>query len=171
MPGRRHVAVFAAAMAAAAALAAGCGFQLQRPPRLALQSLYLAGFDTRSPMAGELRRQLLGTPGLKLTDSPAEAEAVLQALDDARDQLVAGATATGQVRELTLRSRLRFVVRSATGTELVAETQLEQSRSMSTTETTALAKEQEAALLFRSMEKDIAAQVVRRLATLPRPGA
>lgn len=150
---------------------AGCDFKLRRPPQLALGSVHLADFEPRSQMAGELRRQLLTSPGLRLVESPAEAQVVLRALEDTRDQSVAGSTAAGQVREVTLHSRLRFRVNAADGRELLGDTALELSRPMSYDESDALAKEQEAAMLFRAMERDIAAQVLRRLATMPAPVA
>lgn len=170
--GRRRAlgAGLAAVLAGAAGLAlSGCGFKLRGPPQLAIATVHLADFEPRSQMAGELRRQLLASPGLRLVDSPAEAQVVLRALEDSRDQSVAGSTAAGQVRELTLRSRLRLRVSAADGRELLGDTALELSRPMSYDESDALAKEQEAALLFRAMERDIAAQVLRRLATLPTP--
>lgn len=158
------------AATAATALLAACGFELRRPPRLALRSLHLSGFGPRSQMAGELRRQLLTSPGLRLLDSPEGAEAVLIALEDTREQSVAGSTAAGQVREVTLRSRLTFRVDAGDGRPLLVETALALSRPMSYDETAALAKESEAAMLFRAMERDIATQVLRRLATLGAPG-
>lgn len=45
-------------------------------------------------------------------------------------------------------------------------TELSMQRDMSYNETDALAKEHEAAMLYRAMSEDLAAQVVRRLASL-----
>ena len=44
----------------------------------------LTGFEPRSPMAQELRRQLGATA--RVVDSPGQAEVVLHALDDARER-------------------------------------------------------------------------------------
>jgi len=57
-------------------------------------------------------------------------------------------------------------VRSAAGRELIPATELLLTRDMSYSETIALAKEQEEALLFRGMRGDIVQQLLRRLATL-----
>jgi LPS-assembly lipoprotein len=162
-PPRRRALVGAALAAAALA---GCGFQLRRPPELQLRRVALTGFDAYSPMGDELRRQLRASPGAVVAEAPAGADLVLEALEDAREQVVAASTAAGQVRELTLRARLRFRVRTPAGRELIAPTELMLTRDMSYSETTALAKEQEAALLMRSMHVDLAAQVLRRLAAL-----
>jgi LPS-assembly lipoprotein len=151
---------------ATASTLAGCGFQLRRPPELQLKRVFLTGFDRFSPMGDELRRQLRASPGVVLTETLAEADLALDALEDAREQVVAASTAAGQVRELTLRARLRFKVRTPAGRERIAPTELTLTRDVSYSETSALAKEQEIALLFRSMHTDLAAQVLRRLAAL-----
>jgi LPS-assembly lipoprotein len=152
--------------AAAMALLPGCGFELKRPPELRLKTLHLAGFAPMSPMAEELRRQLRASPQVRLVEAASQAEVVLHVLGDASEQIVAALSATGQVRELTLRSRLRFRASNAEGRELIPETELVLTRDMSYTETAAIAKEQEAGILFRSMQSDIATQVLRRLAAL-----
>ena len=52
------------------------------------------------------------------------------------------------------------------GKELIAPTEILQSRDMSYTESAALAKEQEEAALYRAMQTDIVSQVLRRLASV-----
>jgi LPS-assembly lipoprotein len=155
-----------AAIVGSLATLPGCGFELKRPPELRLKTLHLAGFAPMSPMAEELRRQLRASPQVQLVEAASQAEVVLHVLGDASEQIVAALSATGQVRELTLRSRLRFRASNAEGRELIPETELVLSRDMSYTETAAIAKEQEAGILFRSMQTDIATQVLRRLAAL-----
>lgn len=168
---RRRLVLALPAIPLAAALP-GCGFQLKRPPELRLKSVHLAGFSPLSPMADELRRQLRASPQVQVLDTASQAEVVLFALQDVREQVVAASTATGQVRELTLRARLRFRATNGGGKEVIPETELVLSRDMSYTETTALAKDQEADMLFRAMQADIATQVLRRLAALgPAPAA
>ena len=164
-PARRTALRAAAGLAAAGALA-GCGFHLSRPPQLRLRRIYLAGFKPQSDMAEELRRQILLSPGASLTDNATQAQVVIEALEDLRDRLVAVSTAFGQVRELTLRARLRFRAHTPGGSELIPETQIELTRDMSYTETDALAKNLEADQLFKDMQRDIASQVLRRLAAL-----
>ena len=71
------------------------------------------------------------------------------------------------MRELQLRARLRFRLLRRDGSELIAPTEIVLTRDMSYSETAALAKEQEEALLYRAMQSDIVAQVLRRLAAVP----
>lgn len=144
----------------------GCGFALRRPPPLQLQRIQLRGFAPLSPMAGELRRQLRISPGVTLVESAEAAQVVLEGLTDNREQIAAASTSAGQVRELTLRARLRFRVVTPAGRELIAPTELLLSRDMSYTESAALAKDYEAQLMFSTMQSDLATQVLRRLAAL-----
>lgn len=155
-----------AAMAALGAVLAGCGFQLRRPPELQLKRVHLSGFGAYSGMADELRRQLRASPGVELAAAPAQAEVVLESLLDSNERVATSSTAAGQVRDLSLRTRLRFHVRTPAGHELIAPTELALSRDMTFLETNALAKEHEAQIMFRAMHADIANQVLRRLAAL-----
>jgi LPS-assembly lipoprotein len=79
-----------------------------------------------------------------------------------------GQTAVGQVRELQLRTRFRFRLRTLSGRQLLDDTELLLERDISFTETAVLAKDAEEALLFRNMQADIVQQVMRRLAAVGR---
>lgn len=151
--------------AASAVLLAACGFELRRPPELQLKRVMLKGFEKRSPLADELRRTLQ-SGGTQVVEATPQAEAVLEALGDAREQAIAAQTAAGQVRELTLRLRFKFRLAAPSGRELIGPTELVLSRDMSYSETNALAKEQESEMLYRSMQSDVVAQVMRRLAAV-----
>ncbi len=146
---------------------AGCGFELRRAPELRFRSIALNGFKPRSTLAEELRRQIGMSTTTSVVDNPLQAQVVLDALTDAREKSVVASTAFGQVRELQLRSRFGFRLRTPQGRELIPATEILLSRDLSYSETAALAKEQEEEALYRSMHNDIAAQVLRRLASVP----
>lgn len=153
---------------AAAVLVTGCGFALRRPPELPFSTLALAGFAPRSEVAAALKRELALVP-VRVVESAADAPVVLEALEDRRQRSVVATTAAAQVREVQLRQRLRFRVRTAAGTELLAPAVIALSRDMSTGESQVLAKELEEAQLFESMTADIVQQVLRRLAAVRLP--
>lgn len=146
---------------------AGCGFELRRAPELRFRSIALAGFKPKSTLADELRRQIGTSTTTVVVETPTQAQVVLEALIDAREKSVVASTAFGQVRELQLRSRFGFRLRTPAGRELIPATEILLSRDMSYSESAALAKEQEEEALYRSMQNDIAAQVLRRLASVP----
>jgi LPS-assembly lipoprotein len=160
---RRRVWLAAGASALAAT---GCGFELRRAPELRFRSVQLTGFKPKSPLADELRDNINASRTTLVVDSAAQAQLVFEALTDAREKSVVASTAAGQVRELQLRTRLRFRLRTSAGRELIPATEILLSRDMSYSESAALAKEHEEALLYRVMQSDIVSQVMRRLASV-----
>ena len=150
---------------------AGCGFKLRGVPEFAFRTLYIAA-PSGSPLARELRRTLQAAGGqLTLLTEPVQlpqAQAVLDLLQEQQERNVVGLTASGQVRELQLRLRIKFKLRTPAGDELIPETELLQQRDISYSETIALAKEAEEVLLYRSMQTDLVQQLTRRLAAVQR---
>lgn len=148
-----------------------CGFKLRGPQTFAFESLRLAGSET-TPVALALRRALEASGvSVFVSSSPTSpkgdtAQVVLTVLADQRERVVVGQTAVGQVRELQLRTRFRFRLRTASERQLLDDTELLLERDISFTETAVLAKEAEEALLFRDMQADIVQQVMRRLAAV-----
>ena len=145
---------------------AGCGFELRRAPELRFRTLALTGFAPRSPLADELRTNINASRTTLVVEAASQAQVVFHAIADAREKSVVASTAAGQVRELQLRARLNFRLHTPAGKELIPATEILLSRDLSYSETSALAKEQEEAFLYRSMQSDIVSQVMRRLAAV-----
>ena len=160
-----------ASLAAPLALAA-CGFRLRGVPEFAFRSIYIAA-SSGSPLARELQRTLEGAGGalVVLRDGVqlTQAEAIFDLLSEQHERSVVALNASGQVRELQLRLRVKFRLRRLNGQELLPETELLQTRDISYSETIALAKEAEEALLYRSMQTDVVQQLIRRLAAVRPP--
>ncbi len=155
----------AASISAALLLLGGCGFALRRAGPLPFRSIALVGFAASSPLRSALERELRAA-GVTIDDAPARAEVVLDTLVDQRQRTVEASTAAGQVREVQLRVRLRFRAATPAGRLLLPAADLLLTRDLSYNETDALAKQQEEALLYRAMDEDIVAQVLRRLAAI-----
>ena len=153
------------------ALLSACGFRLRGVPEFGFSSLYIAA-PAGSALARELRRTLEGSGSqLQLLTDPAAmptAGAILDLLQEQQERVVVGQNASGQVRELQLRLRIRFRLRTQDGTEVIPVTELLQQRDISYSETIALAKEAEEALLYRDMRTDLVQQLMRRLAAAKR---
>jgi LPS-assembly lipoprotein len=150
----------------AAATLAGCGFELKRPPELSFKTIQLIGFAPRSPLAVELKTSIDATPTTRVVEAAKDAEVVLQALGETREKVVVAQTAANQIREFELRYRFSFRVRTVAGKDLVPESEIVLKRSLTYSETIALAKEQEEAYLYKTMQSDIVSQVSRRLASV-----
>jgi LPS-assembly lipoprotein len=155
------------ALAPVAALT-GCGFALRQTQDFPFKTLY-ANFSATSPLGVELRRNLLGTGRIELWTDPqqmSKADAILDILSEVRQQVAVGVNATGQVRELQLRLRVRFSLRSPQGAEWIEPVELFQQRDLSFAETAALSKEIEQGMLYRDMQTDIVQQIMRRLSAV-----
>lgn len=154
-------------------LLTACGFRLRGSNvRLAFDSLRLnAPGETATvlQLAALLQAsgvRVVGTgAGPAEPGSPSEA-VVLTVLQDQRERVVVGTTAAGQVRELQLRQRFRFQLRTAAGKDLIGATELLQERELSFTETQVLGKEMEEELLYTDMQNAVVRQLMTRLAAL-----
>ncbi|MFG6486334.1 LPS assembly lipoprotein LptE [Roseateles sp. BYS78W] len=159
---RRHL------LLAATAALAGCGFELRREPELSFKTIALTGFEGDSLLAAGLKRQIKRTP-VQIVDDASRAQVVIEVTREVRDRTVVASTSVGQVREWQLRLQFDYLIRTAEGELLVPKVELRLTRDMNYTETTALAKEQEATNLYNAMQSDAIAQVMRRLAAVKLP--
>lgn len=174
---------------AGAVLLAGCGFQLRQAPDFAFNSIVINA-PPSSPLAAELRRSLASDGKVQVLDAsalaapagssalaapagaPASAPAapagrvIFDLLQEQREKTVVGINAQGQVVEYTLRTRVRFRLRTAQGRDLIPDTELVLNRDISFNETIVLAKEAEETLLYRDMQTDMVQQLMRRLAAV-----
>lgn len=154
--------------AVCAPILTACGFQLRQAPNFAFTSLY-SGVAASSALGNELKRNLVASGKVQvITDARQidSAQVILDVLMDQRERVVVALNSSGQVREMQLRLRVKFKLRSREGKELIPETELLLKRDVSYNETVVLAKEAEEALLYRDMQSDIVQQLMRRLAAL-----
>lgn len=167
LPRRRALQGLAASLAFAGL--AGCGFALRQAPTFAFQTIRVQG-NEGTAVARELREALQANGLQVLTSATPQttqpAQVVLTVVTDQRERTVVGQTAAGQVRELQLRTRFVFRLRTANEKTLIDDTELLLERDISFTETAVLSKESEEAMLYRDMQGDVVQQVMRRLAAL-----
>lgn len=168
----RRRALLQLALGATALGLSGCGFALRKAPTFAFDTVRIQGMEG-AQVTRELRDALQAN-GLRVLTSatPASgagvppAQAILTVLVDQRERVVVGQTAAGQVRELQLRTRFVFRLRTPTDKILIDDVEMLLERDISFNETQVLAKDAEEAMLYRDMRSDIVQQVVRRLAAV-----
>ena len=154
---------------ALAPLLGACGFRLRGVPTFVFRSLYIQA-GRGSLVARELSRNLASASD-KLTvlrdpASPDDADAIFQIISERQERVIVGMNALGQVRELQLRLRVRFKLRTPNGDEPIPETEILQQRDVTYNETNALSKEAEEAMLYKDMRTDIVQQLLRRLSAV-----
>ena len=152
----------------AAAGLSGCGFQLRQSADLPFKSLFLI-LPRQSALGVDLRRHLASNANLTVfteAKDMAASEVVLDVMSEVRERVVVGLNASGQVRELQLRLKVKFRLRTPQGKNLIPEVELQQQRDLSFLESAALSKEIEEAMMYRDMQVDIVQQMLRRLAAV-----
>ncbi|WP_296159681.1 LPS assembly lipoprotein LptE [Rhodoferax sp.] len=165
----RRTLVQAAGLVAVNIGLAGCGFRLRGSQAFAFQRIAILPHPGGA-VVQELRRAFGPAVQVLAADAPiAQAQLVLNVVNEQRERVVVGVNASGQVRELQLRMRVRLQLRTAQGKEIIEGDDIAQQRDISYNESAALAKEAEEALLYRDMQSDIVQQILRRLAAI-QPG-
>ena len=145
-------------------LISACGFQLRGVAKLPFETMYVEASDT-SPIGNDLRRTLKSS-NVRLTNSAAEAQAVVQLLGETREKIILSLSGGGRVREYQLRMRVSFRVYGPSDKELLAPTEIVLLRDFSYDDTQILAKESEEALLFRDIQNDAVQQIMRRVSAV-----
>jgi LPS-assembly lipoprotein len=138
----------------------GCGFALRGDYVLPYTGVYVAA-PANSQISNTLRRELQASQ--KFEPDAKAAQAQLNIVLEERDKKILSLSGTGRVREFQLKTIVQFQLVEASGAVIIATNELSLSRRMSFDDTQVVSKQQEEALLFADMEKDIAGQIMRRI--------
>ncbi len=130
------------------------------------KTIYL-GFSDTSTLGNALKRSIRGGGNTTVVTDAKEAEAILDVLSETREKSVLSLNSLGRVREYTLIYRFKFQVKDAKNNALLAPTEIMLRRDINYDDTQTLAKESEEAMLYRDMESDLVAQIMRRLSAIP----
>lgn len=151
-------------LAAAVLLLAGCGFQLRGAAPLPYDTLHVAA-PTASAFALEFKRAVMAQSKTRVIDNPKAAQATLQVIEESREKVILSLSGGGRVREYQLRYRVLYRLADPGNRELRPRTQIELHRDLSYNDNDTLSKESEEALLYRDMQTDAVAQLLRQLQT------
>jgi LPS-assembly lipoprotein len=145
-----------------ALLLSACGFQLRGEASTGLKALHVSTV-AGSGVYGDIRRALAAGP-TRLVPTPAEAEAHLRILGEGREKTVATITGTGRVYEYQLRLIVDYEM-LVPGREppVIAPTRAEARRLITYSETAPAAKEAEELLLYKDMQAELAARILRQV--------
>ena len=178
----RHSPLVIAIIAAvvSAGLLSACGFQLkgaanypftsvyvQRPAYYGVATSNVAG--TAAPVVPDV---ILGltTNGIVIKEKIEDADFAIRFLQVFFDKRVLSLSGGGRAREFELEYRVRYEFVDAKGRAWGEPGEITIRRDFSFAESQALAKEAEERQLTRDMQLDAAAQILRRLQAVKRPG-
>lgn len=151
-----------AAMVALLAGLAGCGFHLRGNVEYAFTSLYVNA-PADHPLTAELKRAITAASGMRLTESPANAQVVLDVTGVADDKQVLSLSGGGRVREFLLIKRATIALHDKAGHDWLPAAEVQVRRSYTFNEAQVLAREAQEVRLLKEMQSDVVAQIVRRL--------
>ena len=145
-----------------------CGFHLRGEAHYAFATLCLNS-PASQPLTLELRRSLDGVGSAKLVPSPEQAQAILDITSVENNKQILSLSIGGKVAEYLLTKRVLFRVRDAAGNDWLPTSELLVRRTYTYNDTEALAKEAQEQRLWREMQDDAVAQLVRRLQAAKKP--
>ena len=149
--------------AGAGLLLSGCGFRLRGHFQAPFETLYLQ-MRENTRFSGLLKRMIESGSNIRCVKNPNEAEAVLELINQRRDREVLSISDSGRAREYELTLTLEFRVTSTYDDFTYVEpTQLVAHRDITYSESEFLSREKEEEVLYRDMENDLIAQMIRYL--------
>lgn len=157
------------AIAATAILLVSCGFHLRGNYDFPFSTLYI-NFPANSHTASVLKRQIQGMNATRIVNNPQEAEVILSAISEKNRREILTYNVQGRVREYSLHYDLEYMIKTAQGKVLLAPTKTTLRRTMTYDDSEALSKENEAILLYKDMQSDMAQRLLRRLASIDMNG-
>ena len=143
-------------------LLSACGFHLRGQANLPFNTVYLTAPDTNSLFVNELRQNLQAN-GLQVVDNAEQAGLMMDIVSEIPDKQILTLGGSGRVSEYQLRFRVSLTAHDNKKQDWIAATELMQFRNYTYDDTKILAKEAEEILLYQSMRKDMAQQIMRRL--------
>jgi LPS-assembly lipoprotein len=151
-----------------AGVLSGCGFRMRGADgsyNMPFHSIYIGLPDT-SPLGAQIKRNLRSTDQVVIAGNAAEADAQLIVVSEQQGRQILSLNSLGRAREYLLTYTMTFTVRDRKGAELLPPTPISLRRNLAFDETQVLAKEAEAALLYRDMQADAVQQILRQLSAL-----
>lgn len=142
---------------------AGCGFKMRGQADLPFKSIY-TNINRQSSFGIYIYRLLkASSPETVMANDTAHADIIVNQLGMNRTQTEVSLDANGKVEEYELSLTFQFSVVDKQGNELIAPTTLSSSQLLPYDENAADAKAAEMQLIYRTMEKNIADRLYRRL--------
>jgi LPS-assembly lipoprotein len=144
----------------------GCGWHLQGATRLP-QSVAVTYIDTQDEYSDFNRalRDGLTAAGVRLALDAHTATAIVKVIKETTGQRVLSVSARNTPEEYEVFYQVEYSVSNSTS-ELITPQKIELTRDYSFDERAVLAKQREQSVLREALARDLAAQVVRRMATL-----
>ena len=140
-----------------------CGYRLKGMVDLPFKAIAITG-NPSPPLRADLQAAILTGTDTKVAINPIDADLILEITNDVNSREILAYNANGQISAYRLNIRVGFRVFDTSGSEIVPEAEVYMTRDMDFSVSTVLASDAQMQQFFSLMRRDLAVQILRRIA-------
>jgi LPS-assembly lipoprotein len=144
-----------------------CGYRLRGMVDLPYKVIAITG-NPSPPLRADLQTSILTGTDAKVAINPKDADLILEITSDLNGREILAYNANGQVSAYRLNIRVGFRAYDNFGTDVVPEAEIYMTRDMDFSVSTVLATDVQMQQFLSLMRKDLAVQILRRVAASAR---
>jgi LPS-assembly lipoprotein len=144
-----------------------CGYRLRGMVDLPFKAIAITG-NPSPPLRADLQTAILTGTDVKVAINPKDADLILEITNDINGREILAYNANGQVSAYRLNIRVGFRAYDLAGAEIVPEAEIYMTRDMDFSVSTVLATDAQIQQFLTLMRKDLAIQILRRVAAAAR---
>lgn len=140
-----------------------CGYRMRGMVDLPFKVIAITGSPS-PPLRADLQTAILTGTDAKISINPKDADLILDITSDLNGREILAYNSTGQVSAYRLNMRVGFRAFDNAGADVVPEAELYMTRDMDFSVSTVLASDAQMQQFLSSMRRDLAVQILRRVA-------
>ena len=144
-----------------------CGYRLRGMVDLPFKVIAITG-NPSPPLRADLQTAILTGTDAKVAINPKDADLILEITNDINGREILAYNSSGQISAYRLNIRVGFRAFDLAGAEVVPEAEIYMTRDMDFTVSTVLATDVQVQQFLTLMRKDLAVQILRRVAAAAR---
>lgn len=144
-----------------------CGFRLRGMVDLPFKVIAITGSPS-PPLRADLQTAILTGTDAKVAINPKDADLILEITSDLNGREILAYNSNGQVSAYRLNIRVGFRAYDNSGADVVPEAEIYMTRDMDFSVSTVLASDAQMQQFLTSMRRDLAVQILRRVAASAR---
>jgi len=144
-----------------------CGFRLRGMVDLPFKVIAITGSPS-PPLRADLQTAILTGTDAKVAINPKDADLILEIISDLNGREILAYNSNGQVSAYRLNIRVGFRAYDNSGADVVPEAEIYMTRDMDFSVSTVLASDVQMQQFLTSMRRDLAVQILRRVAASAR---
>jgi LPS-assembly lipoprotein len=144
-----------------------CGYRLRGMVDLPFKAIAITG-NPSPPLRADLQTAILTGTDVKVAINPKDADLILEITNDINGREILAYNSNGQISAYRLNIRVGFRAYDLAGAEIVPEAEIYITRDMDFSVTTVLATDVQIQQFLGLMRRDLAIQILRRVAAAAR---